>query len=168
MLAMKRGEARPRYAGPSLAVDPSREDWTSCRLDLADQPKPQNRATSDIPNAARSVSRASLQLGAGVLLRVRAAGLSTRLAQGSVGHRTKQECGMALRLRHRLAILECTEQRGGTPASPARAALRPNRWTALEGRRGRSHASATYQSAFDMLCPDHRLAGLLAVTLLQC
>jgi hypothetical protein len=34
---------------------------------------------------------------------------------------------MALRLRHRLAILECTKQRGGTPASPARAALRAER-----------------------------------------
>jgi hypothetical protein len=93
----------------------------------ADQPKPQNRVTRNIPNAAGSVPRASLQLGSGFLLRLRTTRLQTWLAQGPLECRAKHECGMALCLRYCLAVVERTEQRGSTPAPPARAALRPNR-----------------------------------------
>ena len=63
--------------------------WPSFRLDLAAQSKPQNWAAIDLPNAARSLPRASLQLRSGVLLRLRPGRLSTRLAQGPVGRWAK-------------------------------------------------------------------------------
>jgi Protein of unknown function (DUF4239) len=96
----------------------------------------------DAVYAALVVPRASIWVRSGFLLRLRTTRLQVRLAQGPLECRAKQECGMALCLRHCLAVLERAEQRGSTPASAARAALRPNRWTALEGRRGRSPDSA--------------------------
>jgi len=51
-----------------------------------------------------------------------------------VERRRKQEREVALRLRDRVAILECTERRGPTPAAPASAALRPNWQTTMEER----------------------------------
>jgi hypothetical protein len=53
-----------------------------------------------------------------------------------MGRWREQECDLALRLRDRLAILECPERRAA-PAAAASAALRPNRQqTAAEERRG--------------------------------
>src|SRR5262245_57247236 len=64
----------------SPGAHPSCSKWATARLDLADQPKSKSWAAGDIPNPTGSVQRARLQLGSGLLLRLRAAGLSTRLA----------------------------------------------------------------------------------------
>ena len=53
-----------------------------------------------------------------------------------MGRWREQESDLALRLRDRLAILECPERRSAAPAAAASAALRPNRQTAVEERRG--------------------------------
>lgn len=56
----------------------------------------QNRPTSDISRATGSVPRAGIQLRRRLLLCVRSTRLQARLAQGSMGHRAQQECGMAI------------------------------------------------------------------------
>ena len=48
----------------------------------------------------------------------------------------QQECGLALCLRNRMAILECAEWPSPAAAAPASATLRRNRRTAVEQRRG--------------------------------
>jgi hypothetical protein len=49
----------------SPGARPSRSHWPSFRLDLVAQPKPQNWTAIDLPNAARSLPRASYGLGPG-------------------------------------------------------------------------------------------------------
>jgi hypothetical protein len=78
-------------------------------MDMANQPKPQDWIGSDVPDAASALPRTGVQPGSRVLLYMRPACLSARLAQGFVERRTKQESGVALCLRHCLAILERTE-----------------------------------------------------------
>ena len=101
---------------------------------LADNRK--DRIAGHIPNAARTLSRTRIRAGSRILLCMRAAGLSLRLACRSVERRRQQECDLALRLRGRMAILECAERPGPSPAAPASAALRSNRRAAVEDRRG--------------------------------
>ena len=83
-----------------------------------------------------SASEARSCLGSGVLLCVRATSLPLRLACRPVGQGRQQECAVALRVRERVAVLECAARRNQAPATPAGAALWPNRWAAM-GRRHR-------------------------------
>ena len=57
------------------------------------------RNTGHIPNATGALPRTRVHSGSRILLRVRSAGLSLRLACRSVARRCKQECGLARRLR---------------------------------------------------------------------
>jgi hypothetical protein len=105
-------------------------------LELEARPRPQERITSHNPNATCALSRTRIRARSRILLRLRATGLSLRLACRSVGHRRQQEYGLALRLRDRMAILECAEWPGPAAAAPARATLRRNWRAAVEERRG--------------------------------
>jgi hypothetical protein len=67
-----------------VARDPQRgTGW----LDVAAWGRPRERVTTDLPNAARAISRAHLRAGSRLLLRVRPARLSLRLACRAVGQR---------------------------------------------------------------------------------
>ena len=76
------------------------------RMDVAARQEPQERASGDVPHAARALSRAGLCTRSGLLLRLRAAGLPLRLALRSLGRGAQQKRGVAFGLRHRLAVLE--------------------------------------------------------------
>ncbi len=91
-----------RLARALAARTGSPKGWT---WRISDKPKsglPASFRTPPTPYRERVYSL-------GPLLRLRAARLQTRLARGSVGDRAKQECGVALCLRHCLEILERTE-----------------------------------------------------------
>jgi hypothetical protein len=60
-------------------------------LDVAAWGRPRELVTTDLPNAARAVSRTHLRERSRLLLRVRPARLSLRLACRSVGQRRQQE-----------------------------------------------------------------------------
>ena len=104
------------------------------RLELAS--RRQERVASHIPDATRAFSGTRIRAGSRLLLRVRATDLSLRLACRSVGHWDQQECGLAHRMRGRMAILDCAEWPRPAPPTPASTALRRKRRTAVEERRG--------------------------------
>jgi hypothetical protein len=137
--------ATPRLSidGYASASDSSRSPSTrACRsqrgapwLDLAAGRQTERRFASHVPNATRTLPRTRLCAGSWILLYVRAAGLSLRLACRSVERRCQQGCYLALRLRGRMGILEFAER--PDPASPAatNAPLRSNQRAAVEQRR---------------------------------
>ena len=122
----------------ALAARSARAGW----LDLAPRWRPQERTASHVPDTAGALSRTQLCTRRRILLRVRAAGLSFRLARRSLERRTEQERDLALRLRDRLAVLECAKRRGASIAAAAGATLRRIRRTAVEDRRGRPPRAA--------------------------
>jgi hypothetical protein len=105
------------------------------RLVLAARRRP--KEGEHVPNATRTVPGGSVRKRSRMLLRVRTAGLSLRVACGSMGSGTQQECDLACRLCGRLAILECAERASRTPAAIASAPLRRVRRTTVEVRRSR-------------------------------
>src|SRR6516164_4744487 len=95
-------------------------------LDLAAGDCAQGRSPGDVPVSSYAVSRAPLRARPGILLRLRPAGLSARLAYRPVGGRHQQKRDLAFRLCGRLEFLERAER----PRTPAQAhpapALRGN------------------------------------------
>ena len=92
-----------------LRADPSRARLLPAAERLAARGRPRERVTSHIPDTNRALSGTLIRAGSRLLLCVRATGLSLRLARRSLGHWGQQECGLAHRMRGRVAILDCTE-----------------------------------------------------------
>ena len=124
-LAIDRLLARASVARRSLGAGVGSAQWSARRLDMAAGRQPQERITGHIPRTARAVPRARLFARCRLLLCVRAAGLPLWLACRSLGRRSKQKCQLALRLRDRLAVLECAQQRGESPCAACRPAAAP-------------------------------------------
>src|SRR5262249_4217916 len=125
-------------------------------MDLAARQWPQGRSANHISAAARAISRAEICARSGILLRLRAAGLSTRLARRSLGRRTQSQRCVARRLRDRLGLLERAERLRAPAQEAASAPLRRDRTAAAQDRRDRSPDAAVPRLAG---APRSRLAG---------
>src|SRR5262249_51054672 len=104
-------------------------------MDLA-TPQRSRRNADDIPCSAGTLSRKSLCAWRRILLRVRTTRLPIRLAYRPMGERPQQARHLALRMRHRMAVLERAKRTGAAATTASSAPLFPNRRSAWEGRGG--------------------------------
>jgi hypothetical protein len=129
---------------------------SACRLDMAHFGQSPQRIAGDVPLASGALSRARFFSRPRFLLRMRAEGLSLRLACRSVGCGPEQERQLALRLRDRMAILECAERGSASSSPPAGAPVCRERRAVVEECRDRSPRAAV--SGMERM-PRHAVAG---------
>jgi hypothetical protein len=129
-----RGAASP--AGFPRSRSAGRTGASACAASRPDAGRP------DLADPAGALSRARPRARAGVLLRVRPAGLPLRLACGFVGPRRQHERRLACCLRGRLGFMDGAERSCRRAQTAATTALRRDRRTAVADRRGRSSHTA--------------------------
>src|SRR5262249_719561 len=100
------------------------------------------RNADDIPRPAGTLSRKGLCAWRRILLRVRTTCLPIRLAYRPMGSRPQQARHLALRMCHRVAVLERAKRTGAAVATASGTPLLPNRRSPLEGRGGRPPRAA--------------------------
>jgi hypothetical protein len=99
-----------------------------------------------------------------ILLRVRTTRLSIRLAYRSMGQRPQQARHLALRMRHRMAVLERAKRTGAAATTASGTPLLPNGRSPVEERGGRPSRAALSRLERASGCALRGLAELLGPT----
>src|SRR5207253_6745169 len=109
---------------------------------MAAQVRPRDRFAGKLSHSPGALSREEILAWRWLLLRVRSAGLSPRLARGPVGARAEQKCDVAHRLCGLMAAVECAERLREALAETATAALCRDRRATVEDQRSGSSRAA--------------------------
>src|SRR5262245_21128843 len=147
--------ARPSGSRRPAGACAGGEKRDSGRLVVAARFRAARRPARHLPGSAHALSRAGSRPRTGLLLRVRTAGLSPRLASRPVAPRGEPQRRLARRLRGGLGPVDGAERLCPRAPAPAGPTLRRNRRPIVEDRGSRSPRPAVSGMA---RAPRHALA----------